>query len=108
MPEDEKTEIRIVNEDKNGTSSVNSVDSRTKHTTEPEMGPPVLDHSNLAWSRFRAKYQNFFSELLGVFTLILFGNGSVAQVVLSKGDNGGYQSISWGWGLVVFSCEISI
>jgi aquaglyceroporin related protein len=101
MPEDEKTEIKVVNEDKNGTSSVNSVDSRTqrfKNATEPEMGPPVPAHSNLAWSRFRANYQNFFSELFGVFTLILFGNGSVAQVVLSKGENGGYQSISWGWG----------
>jgi hypothetical protein len=101
MPEDEKTEIKAVHEDKNGTSSVNSVDSATrrfKETAEREMGPPVPAHSDLAWSRFRAKYQNFFSELLGVFTLILFGNGSVAQVVLSKGANGGYQSITWGWG----------
>jgi aquaglyceroporin related protein len=98
MPEDEKTEIKVVSGDKNGTSSINSVDSRTKRTAEPEMGPPVPAHSNLAWSRFRANYQNFFSELFGVFTLILFGNGSVAQVVLSKGENGGYQSISWGWG----------
>jgi aquaglyceroporin related protein len=98
MPEDEKTEIKVVNDDKNGTSSINSVDSRTKHTAQPEMAPQVPNHSNLAWSRFRATHQNFFSELLGVFTIILFGNGSVAQVVLSKGENGGYQSISWGWG----------
>lgn len=98
MPEDEKTEIKVVNEDKNGTSSVNSVDSRTKHTAGPETDPPVPAHSNLAWSRFRANHQNFFSELFGVFTLILFGNGSVAQVVLSNGANGSYQSISWGWG----------
>jgi aquaglyceroporin related protein len=100
MPEDEKAEIKVANDDKNGTSSLNSVDSRNhpKNATESEMEPRVPDHSNLAWSRFRANYQNFFSELLGVFVLILFGNGSVAQVVLSKGENGGYQSITWGWG----------
>jgi len=100
MPEDEKTEIKVVGEDKNGTSSINSVDSRSqryKNAPEPEAAL-VPARSELAWSRFRANYQNFFSELLGVFTLILFGNGSVAQVVLAKGDNGSYQSISWGWG----------
>lgn len=92
-----------MSEDKNGTSSINSVDSRTqrlKNAPEPEIAP-VPAHGDLAWSRFRANYQNFFSELLGVFTLILFGNGSVAQVVLAQGNNGSYQSISWGWGLGV-------
>jgi hypothetical protein len=99
MPEaeKEKTEISVVNEDKNGTSSRDSVDSRTqskfKNTSEP-----ISPQSQLPWSRFRATYQNFFSELFGVFILILFGNGSVAQVVLSKGNNGSYQSITWGWG----------
>lgn len=28
-----------------------------------------------------------------------FGNGSIAQVVLSGGDKGDWQSINWGWGL---------
>jgi len=55
----------------------------------------------LWWGRVRAKYQSFFSEFFGVFTLILFGNGSVAQVVLSENKNGAYQSITWGWGLGV-------
>lgn len=32
---------------------------------------------------------------------ILFGNGSVAQVVLSEEQKGSYQSICWGWGLGV-------
>ena len=31
----------------------------------------------------------------------MFGDGVVAQVVLSKGEKGDYQSISWGWGLGV-------
>lgn len=29
----------------------------------------------------------------------MFGDGVVAQVVLSGGEKGSYQSISWGWGL---------
>lgn len=31
----------------------------------------------------------------------MFGDGVVAQVVLSEGKNGEYQSITWGWGLGV-------
>ncbi|GAB7348696.1 hypothetical protein MBLNU459_g7439t2 [Dothideomycetes sp. NU459] len=31
----------------------------------------------------------------------MFGDGVVAQVVLSNGEKGNYQSISWGWGLGV-------
>ena len=31
----------------------------------------------------------------------MFGDGVVAQVVLSGGEKGDYQSISWGWGLGV-------
>lgn len=42
--------------------------------------------------------------LLGVFVMVMFGNGSVAQVLLSEKDTaapggmgfGQYQSISWG------------
>ncbi|KUL90094.1 hypothetical protein ZTR_02983 [Talaromyces verruculosus] len=33
--------------------------------------------------------------------LILFGDGVVAQVTLSKDQRGDYQSISWGWGIAV-------
>ena len=33
--------------------------------------------------------------------IILFGDGVVAQVVLSKNANGAYQSISWCWGIGV-------
>lgn len=52
----------------------------------------------LAWSKIRNYCQDFFSEFLGTMTLILFGDGVVAQVVLSGGTKGDYQSISWGWG----------
>ena len=31
----------------------------------------------------------------------MFGDGVVAQVVLSNNEKGDYQSISWGWGLGV-------
>jgi aquaglyceroporin related protein len=39
-----------------------------------------------------------FSEFFGTFIMIMFGDGVVAQVVLSDGAKGDYQSISWGWG----------
>ncbi|KAI6712468.1 hypothetical protein PZA11_007005 [Diplocarpon coronariae] len=50
-----------------------------------------------------------FAEFLGTFVMMLFGNGSVAQVILSarqtkapgSADYGSYQSSSWGWGLGV-------
>jgi aquaglyceroporin related protein len=70
---------------------------------------PLIDHKipqaeavqaepDLLWSRIRRMMREPFSEFFGVFILILFGDGVVAQVVLSKGTKGDYQSISWGWG----------
>lgn len=62
----------------------------------------VLDHKeanpHLLWSRIRNFMIEPFSEFFGVFILILFGDGVVAQVVLSRGEKGAYQSITWGWG----------
>ncbi|KAM5344221.1 hypothetical protein ACJ41O_012758 [Fusarium nematophilum] len=55
----------------------------------------------LVWSRIRYYCQDAFSEFFGTFILILFGDGVVAQVVLSRGTKGDYQSISWGWGIGV-------
>ncbi|KAK4940886.1 glycerol channel, partial [Elasticomyces elasticus] len=55
----------------------------------------------LAWPRLRRQFKDPFSEFLGTFILIMFGDGVVAQVVLSNGTRGSYQSISWGWGLGV-------
>jgi len=73
---------------------------------------PLIDHKipqedavqaepDLLWSRIRRTLREPFSEFFGVFILILFGDGVVAQVVLSNGTKGSYQSISWGWGLGV-------
>lgn len=46
----------------------------------------------------------FLAELIGTALLIIFGNGVVANVVLSqtKGNNGGWIVITAGWGLAVF------
>jgi len=91
--------------------------SEHRHTSSP--GVPahaehgaLIDHKqaqaeavesepDLLWSRIRHFLREPFAEFFGVFILILFGDGVVAQVVLSGGTKGDYQSISWGWGLGV-------
>ncbi len=45
--------------------------------------------------------QEILAEFLGTFTLIVFGVGVVAQVVLSRGESGSYLSINLAWGLAV-------
>lgn len=49
--------------------------------------------------------QAFWSEILGTATLILLGAGVVANVVLprTKGFDGGWLLINFGWGLGVFA-----
>ncbi|MEU2202360.1 MIP/aquaporin family protein [Isoptericola sp. NPDC019482] len=49
--------------------------------------------------------QAFWSEILGTATLILLGAGVVANVVLprTKGFDGGWLLINFGWGLAVFA-----
>ena len=49
----------------------------------------------------RELWREVLAEFLGTFVLIMFGAGVVAQVVLGKGDYGGYLSINLGWGLAV-------
>lgn len=46
----------------------------------------------------------FTGELIGTFLLILLGNGVVANVVLNrtKGQNGGWIVITFGWAIAVF------
>lgn len=58
----------------------------------------VQSMPDLQWSRIRHFMREPFAEFLGVFILIMFGDGVVAQVVLSNSTKGDYQSISWGWG----------
>lgn len=53
------------------------------------------------WPRVRRAFREPLAEFMGVFILIMFGDGVVAQVVLSGDKSGDYQSISWGWGLGV-------
>ena len=66
-----------------------------------------LEHHELLWSRIRLALREPFAEFFGTFIMVLFGDGSVAQVLLSAGNTtstiapgmdgyGSYQSISWG------------
>lgn len=73
-------------------------------TSYAEHGPLVDDiqdkdikpsHPDLTWSRVRHYLREPFAEFWGVFILVMFGDGVVAQVTLSGGENGNYQSISW-------------
>lgn len=70
-------------------------------TTAPSAGTTARDeyeHEQLFWPKMREYGQDFFSEFFGTMIMILFGDGVVAQVVLSENTKGDYQSISWGWG----------
>ncbi|OAL52307.1 aquaporin [Pyrenochaeta sp. DS3sAY3a] len=72
---------------------------------EHDQGP----RSELLWSRIRTVLREPFAEFWGVAIMVMFGDGSVAQVLLSTGQStapggngfGSYQSINWGWGLGV-------
>lgn len=46
----------------------------------------------------------FFAEFIGTALLLIFGNGVVANVVLTKtkGNNGGWIVITFGWAMAVF------
>ncbi|MCJ1390104.1 hypothetical protein MMC18_002962 [Xylographa bjoerkii] len=54
--------------------------------------PPVADHHlqqdhhQLLWSQTRLALREFFAEFFGTFIMVMFGNGSVAQVLLSSGE----------------------
>lgn len=87
----------------------------TRHLLGLHPEAPVLEehdtseHSDLWWPKVRMTLKEPFAEFFGVFIMVLFGDGSVAQVLLSQGEKsapggngyGEYQSISWGWGLGV-------
>jgi aquaglyceroporin related protein len=67
---------------------------------EDDHGP----RSELLWSRIRTVMREPFAEFWGVAIMVMFGDGSVAQVLLSTGQTtapggngfGQYQSINWG------------
>jgi hypothetical protein len=75
-------------------TAVNSVQSSSPAASIPEV------ETELKWSKVRTVWQDAFSEFFGVFIMIMFGDGVVAQVKLSNNKNGDYQSISWCWGYV--------
>ena len=70
-----------------------------EHLTPPQTPVEyVHQEPELLWCKIRRHLQDPFSEFFGTMVMILFGDGVVAQVVLSGGTRGDYQSISWGWG----------
>lgn len=47
-----------------------------------EEGHQDLEHQDLLWSRIRLAMREPFAEFFGTFIMVLFGDGSVAQVSL--------------------------
>ncbi|KAI6355980.1 hypothetical protein MCOR25_008026 [Pyricularia grisea] len=99
----EKNNILMSKEE--STSDLTTKESHREDVADPRNS--VIPPGNgpvppeLAWTRVRTIWQDAFSEFIGTMVLILFGDGVVAQVVLSRGTKGEYQSISWGWGIGV-------
>ena len=56
----------------------------------------VESHPELWWNKIPHTCQDAFSGFFGVFILMLFGDGVVAQVVFSSEQKGEYYSKSWG------------
>ncbi|OAL25852.1 hypothetical protein AYO20_10314 [Fonsecaea nubica] len=94
-----------VPQDQRRRTSVQDVPAFAEHGALVDHKIPQADvvqqEPDLTWSRIRHFLREPLSEFFGVFILILFGDGVVAQVVLSGNTKGDYQSISWGWGLGV-------
>lgn len=56
----------------------------------------------------QSTWRESLAEFLGTFTLIVFGVGVNAQVVLGRGGHGEYFSINVGWGLaVMLGCYVA-
>lgn len=101
----ENPKLKEISHDENCRQPSQLAHQQTMETLR-EHGAPI-DHiipqanakasgADLWWSKVRAYMQEPFSEFFGCFIMILFGDGVVAQVVLSKSEKGDYQSISWG------------
>ncbi|RKF57056.1 putative membrane protein, partial [Erysiphe neolycopersici] len=75
--------------------------SPKRNYSPPRHRSPIRDDALTGWSRIRHALREPLAEFFGVFILVLFGDGSIAQVVLSNNTRGEWQSICWGWGLGV-------
>lgn len=97
LPRDEKHRIETNVEEINvGRRESVYVRGRSppRYSEEPRQASIVFSERSRA-------IQEFFSELFGTFIMVLFGDGVVAQVVLSKGTQGDPESIHWAWGYVL-------
>lgn len=95
-----KEEIEIVNDLDDKYISLHAENKHEASSRDSGSQPEDTKEmqEQLLWSRVRHDCREAFSEFFGTMILLLFGDGVVAQVVLSKGTKGDYQSISWGWG----------
>lgn len=101
-PDEQKIEHVRASSDRTTDTTVTSPFAETGPTinrskTKEQFVRKKAQNSGLLWPRIRRIFREPLSEFLGVFILIMFGDGVVAQVVLSNGEKGDYQSISWGW-----------
>lgn len=83
--------------------------------------PPVdeghleQEQAKLRWGRVRIILREPFAEFWGTFILVVFGCGSIAQVLLTAGLTnapgrngfGDYQSINWGYATVSLPSSFS-
>ncbi|PYI36552.1 aquaporin-like protein [Aspergillus indologenus CBS 114.80] len=88
-----QSSITLASASKNLEAAVDGL-NLTEGESTPQPTPP-------RWSRIRHVFRYAFSEFFGTMIMMLFGDGVVAQVLLSEKQKGEYQSITWGWGLGV-------
>ncbi|SGY48213.1 BQ5605_C001g00629 [Microbotryum silenes-dioicae] len=65
------------------------------------------EHYRNPWFSFRSKYRVYLAEFLGTLILVLWGEGTQAQVIALRNAPNDYLSIAWGWG-VGFMLAISV
>ena len=80
--------------------------SRESHirAPDPDNSTQIKDKKNTAFECLKIRsplLRECLAEALGTFVLIVFGNGVVAQTVVSHGTAGSMLSINLAWGLAV-------
>ncbi|SCV74255.1 BQ2448_6687 [Microbotryum intermedium] len=65
------------------------------------------EHYRNPWFKFRSRFRVYFAEFLGTLILVLWGEGTQAQVIALRNAPNDYLSIAWGWG-VGFMLAISV